>query len=174
VVATLLAVALVGCSSPSESAPKPSAPTYELGSRPVRPDETALKLPDANNGDTVFTLIGLTTGITTIVGSHAEWPAKGQFVRIRLVVTSTGRSSVLFDARRQQLIAAGGATVLPDEQAMLIKRQPDKFDLGPAVRVEFDLYYDIPKDAKPAALRAFGGPTLTDMKNVNGTDIKLA
>jgi hypothetical protein len=173
VVAAVLAVALAGCSG-SSTPEKPAPATYELGARQVRPDETALKLPDATNGDTVFTLIGLTTGIGTIVGSHAEWPAKGQFVRIRVVVTSTGRSSVLFDARRQQLIKADGGTVLPDEQAMLIKRQPDKFDLGPAVRVEFDLYYDIPKDAKPAALRAFGGPTLTDMQNVNGTDIKLS
>jgi hypothetical protein len=166
-------LALSGCSSAPPSPVKATSATYELGARAVRPDEAALRLPDANNGDTVFTLIGLTTGIPTLVGSHAEYQAKGQFVRVRVVVSSTGRSSVLFDARRQQLVEADGATVLPDEQAMLIKRQPDKFDLGPAVRVEFDLYYDIPKDANPAALRAFGGPTLTDMQNVNGTDIKL-
>jgi hypothetical protein len=173
--AMLLAVGLAGCSS---TAPSPvqgsTSATYELGPRPVRPDETALRLPTANNGDTAFTLIGLTTGIPTIVGSHAEWQAKGQYVRIRLVVTNTARTSVLFDTRRQLLVDAKGAIVAPDDQAMLIKRQPDKFDLGANVRVEFDLYYDIPKDAKSAALRVFGGPTLTDLQNVTGTDIKLS
>jgi hypothetical protein len=173
--AMLLAVALTGCSNTAPSPVLASASaTYELDPRPVRPDETALRLPTANNGDTVFTLIGLTTGIPTIVGSHAEWQAKGQYVRVRLVVTSAGRTSVLFDTRRQLLVDAKGATIAPDDQAMLIKRQPDKFDLGANVRVEFDLYYDIPKDAKPAALRAFGGPTLTDLQNVTGTDIKLS
>jgi hypothetical protein len=170
----LLAVVLTGCSNTVPSPVQaPASATYELGPRQVRPGETALRLPAANNGDTVFTLIGLTTGIPTIVGSHAEWQAKGQYVRIRLVVTSTGRTSVLFDTRRQLLVDAKGTAVAPDDQAMLIKRQPDKFDLGANVRVEFDLYYDIPKDAKPVALRAFGGPTLTDMQNVTGTDIKL-
>ena len=99
----LLAVALTGCSNTAPSPVLASASaTYELGPRPVRPDETALRLQTANNGDTVFTLIGLTTGIPTIVGSHAEWQAKGQYVRVRLVVTSAGRTSVLFDTRRHR------------------------------------------------------------------------
>jgi hypothetical protein len=170
----LLAAVLTGCSNsaPSQVQASTSA-TYQLDPRPIRPDETALRLPTTSNGDTAFTLIGLTTGIPTIVGSHAERQAKGQYVRIRLVVTNTGRTSVLFDTRRELLVDDKGATAAPDDQAMLIKRQPDKFDLGANVRVEFDLYYDISKDAKPAALRAFGGPTLTDLQNVTGTDIKL-
>ncbi|MEC3974169.1 hypothetical protein [Amycolatopsis sp. H20-H5] len=168
--AAVVVVALLagGCSS----AP-PAKPTYELPPRPVRENETPLKLPPATNGSTVFTLIGLTTGFSNITGSHAEWQAKGQYARFRVVVTSTGLSSVPFDTKRQLLVEDNGATVGPDEQAMLIKRQPGTFDLGPNVRVEFDLYFDIPKDRKAVALRAVGGPTLTDMKNLQGTEISL-
>lgn len=160
-----------GCTAAEPSAPAPT--TYELPPRPVRPDETALKVPPAKNGDTEFDLIGFAAGLPSITGSHTEMPAKGQYVRLRLVVTNTGTSSVLFDAMRQLLVDDKGATHPPDEQAMLIKRQPAQFDLGHSVRVEFDLYWDIPQGTKPVALRAFGGPTITDMKNVNGTDIKL-
>ena len=161
-----------GCSASEPSTPAPT--TYELPPRTVRPDETALKLPPAKNGDTEFTLIGLAAGLPSITGSHTEFPAKGQFVRLRLVVTNTGTSSVLFDTKRQLLVDDKGATHAPEEQAMIIKRQPAQFDLGHGVRVEFDLYWDIPKDVKPAALRAFGGPSITDMKNLTGTDIKLS
>ncbi len=161
---------LTGC----EAAPSAPAPaTYELPPRQVRPDETALKVPPAKNGDTEFTLIGLAAGLPSITGSHAEMLPKGQYVRLRLVITNTGTSSVLFDTKRQLLVDDQGATHPPDEQAMLIKRQPGQFDLGHGVRVEFDLYWDIPKDRKPVAVRAFGGPTITDMKNANGTDLKL-
>jgi hypothetical protein len=171
----LLAVAVLllaaGCQASAPSTP--ATATYELPPRPVRPDETALKVPPAKNGDTEFTLIGFAAGLPSITGSHTEMPAKGQYVRLRLVVTNTGTSSVLFDAMRQLLVDDKGATHPPDEQAMLIKRQPGQFDLGHSVRVEFDLYWDIPKGAKPVTLRVFGGPTITDMKNVNGTDVKL-
>jgi hypothetical protein len=160
-----------GCQAAQPSTPAPT--TYELPPREVRPDETALKLPPAKNGDTEFTLIGLAAGLPSITGSHTEFPAKGQYVRLRLVITNTGTSSVLFDTKRQLLVDDQGAAHPPEEQAMLIKRQPAQFDLGHSVRVEFDLYWDIPKDRKPVTLRAFGGPTITDMKNLNGTDIKL-
>ena len=162
---------LAGCQAAEPAPPAPT--TYALPPRQVRPDETALGLPPAKNGDTEFTLIGLAAGLPSITGSHTEFAAKGQFVRLRLVVTNTGTSSVLFDTKRQLLVDDRGAAHPPDGQAMLIKRQPGQFELGHSVRVEFDLYWDVPKDRKPAALRAFGGPTITDMKNLNGTDIKL-
>lgn len=169
--AVVVLVLVSGCQAAAPSTPAPT--TYELPPRQVRPDETALKLPPAKNGDTEFTLIGLAAGLPSITGSHTEFPATGQFVRLRLVITNTGTSSVLFDTKRQLLVDDQGAAHPPEEQAMLIKRQPGQFDLGHGVRVEFDLYWDIPKDRKPVTLRVFGGPTITDMKNANGTDIKL-
>ena len=164
--------ATTACSSDEPAAPTPT-PTYNLEPRAVRPDEQALQLPATRDDDTSFLPIGLTTGTATLVGSHAEFAAKGQYVRVRLVVTNVGRSSVLFNARRQQLVLDDGRPRTPDPQAMLIKRQPGSFDLGAGVRVEFDLYYDVPKTAKATALLVYGGPTLTDMKDLEGTKIAL-
>lgn len=169
--AVVVLVSAAGCQAEQPSTPAPT--TYELPPRQVRPDETALKLPPVKNGDTEFTLIGLAAGLPSITGSHTEFPAKGQFVRLRLVVTNTGTSSVLFDTKRQLLVDDQGVARPPEEQAMVIKRQPAQFDLGHGVRVEFDLYWDIPKDRRPVTFRAFGGPSITDMKNVTGTDVKL-
>ena len=60
-----------------------------------------------------------------------------------------------------------------DSQAMLVKRQPGRIDIGPANLFEFDLYYDIPTDAEPTALRAFGGPSLADFSDRTGVDIAI-
>ncbi|WP_410665021.1 hypothetical protein [Amycolatopsis sp. lyj-84] len=171
--AALTVLLLAGCAGGEPQQP-PAKPVYDLPAREVRPDETALHLPPALNGETEFSLIGLAAGLPSLSGSHTEFEAKGQFVRLRLVVTGKGVSGILFDTRRQQLVTDSGAVIAVDNQAMTIKRQPDKFELGRGVRVEFDLYFDLPKAAKPLVLRAFGGPTLTDMKNLTGTDIKLA
>lgn len=176
--ALLAAAALAGCTAAEDGAgpgdAEPAAPastTYELGPRTVRPDEVALRGRAVVDGDTSFSLIGLTANLKTLVGSHVEFEAKGEFFRVRLVVVNVGRSSVLFDTGRQLLVLADGDTQAPDRPTMMTKRQPDEFDLGAGVRVEFDLYYDVPVDAEPTALRAFGGATLTDMKDVEGTDI---
>lgn len=177
----LLGALLAGCSSPGAGEEQPGAPastthqaTYQLPPRTARPDEVALRGEDVRDGDTSFTLIGLTTDLTRLIGSHVEFEAQnGQFIRVRLVVVNLGRSGVLFDTARQLLVLTDGSTHVPHRSTMMVKRQPDKFDLGAGVRVEFDLYYDVPADAEPAALRAFGGPTLTDMKDAEGTDIKI-
>ena len=166
------ALLLAGCSQAAPPAPPP-APTYEVTPLPLRPQEKALHPVPTTDGDSVFELIGLTTGITTILGSHAEWPAKGAFIRIRLVVTNSGRNTVPFDANKQLLITADGATHTPDPQAMLIKRQPGQIDIGANDRLEFDLYYDAPPDAQPKALRAFGGATLADFSDTTGVDIPI-
>jgi Domain of unknown function (DUF4352) len=163
---------LAGCAQEAPPAPPP-APTYEVAPLPVRPEEKALHPVPTTDGDSEFRLIGLTTGIKTILGSHAEWPAKGAFIRVRVVVTNTGRNTVPFDANKQTLVTADGATHTPDAQAMLIKRQPGQIDIGANDRLEFDLYYDCPPDAQPTALRAFGGATLADFSDTTGVDIPI-
>jgi Domain of unknown function (DUF4352) len=167
-----LALVLGGCSSPAPQ-PPPAAPTYDLPPRPVRPDEKVLHPVPTPEGDSTFQLIGLTTGIKTILGSHAEWPAKGAFIRVRLVVTNTGRNTVPFDANKQTLITSDGRSHTPDPQAMLIKRQPGQIDIGAADLLEFDLYYDAPPDVQPQTLRVFGGATLADFSDTTGVDIPI-
>lgn len=172
VLTAALAAGLAGCEGSVEPPSKKPAQTYELPAREVRPDERPLRIA-GKDGDTTFEVIGLTSGLKTLVGSHAEFPAKGRFLRLRMVVSNTGRSSVLFSTKRLRLILADDAVEKPDSPAMLVKRQPDGFDLGPAMRVEFDLYFDVPVGAKAKALRAFGGPTLTDLTDKEHTDIPL-
>ncbi|QQQ80833.1 DUF4352 domain-containing protein [Saccharothrix sp. 6-C] len=150
------------------------AATYPVPAQTVRPDEKPLKIPTTADGDTAFTLVGLTAEMPTLIGSHAEFHAKGQFVRIRMSVINNGRSSVSFAARRHVLIDDRDVEHTVDTQAMTIKRQPETIDLGANVRLEYDVYYDLPTDAKPLALRVYGGPTLTDLKDESGTEIPLA
>lgn len=166
-----LALVTAGCTAEQPASREPE-PTYPLSPREVRPDERPLDVT-GKDGDTEFVVIGMTSGMEALVGSHAESPAKESYLRLRLVVTNTGRSTVLFDAMRQRLVLAAGSAAKPDSQAMLIRRQPEEFDLGSGVRVEFDLYYDVPADTKPRALRAFGGATLTDAHDRESTDIPL-
>ncbi|WP_231499927.1 DUF4352 domain-containing protein [Saccharothrix sp. NRRL B-16314] len=149
-------------------------PTYPVPAQAVRPDEKVLKIPTTLDGDTAFTLLGMTAEMPTLIGSHAEYHAKGQFVRIRLSVINNGRSSVSFDARRHVMVDHRETEHHVDTQAMNVKRQPETIDLGANVRLEYDVYYDLPKDAKPLALRVYGGPTLTDLKDGSSTEIPLA
>jgi hypothetical protein len=159
-----VAIMLAGCSTSG----------YELPPRPVRPDEIPLKMKPYQDGDTQYILIGLTTGQPSLAGSHIEFNAQGAYTRIRLVITNVGRSGTQFDPKKQALEASDGKTYPPDEQAMLVKRQPlDPFILGANVRTEFDLYYDLPKGVKGKTLKAFGGATLTDGLDEKSTDIPL-
>ncbi|MET0233163.1 MAG: hypothetical protein ABW224_00850 [Kibdelosporangium sp.] len=175
--AALAVLVLAGC-SPTDPAPATPAttsrPTYELSPRTARPDETPLRLPAKQDGDTEFVLVAITPRLPSLTGSHVDFDAKGVYYRIRVAATNVGRTNVEFDARKQQLITEDGTARIPDDPAMLVKRQPDKVPLGANMRIEFDLYYDLPKDAKPKALKVFGGRTLTDQDDATGTEIPLA
>lgn len=170
-----LAMIATGCTAGPAPASQPSTrPTYHVDPRQARPDEKVLRGAAAKDGDTSFALLGLTAGQDTLVGSHIEFEAKnGQFIRLRVEITNTGRSTISFDAYRQLLVLTDGSAVAPDDATMQTKRQPQLIDLGANVRVEFDLYYDVAPDAKAKALRAFGGPTLYDGHDEESTDIPI-
>ncbi|RJL24732.1 hypothetical protein [Bailinhaonella thermotolerans] len=170
----LAATALTACTgTPPAAAPSPAArPTYELPARPVRSDETPLKLPPVRDGETEFTLIGIASGITSISGSHAEFTPKGVYTRVRVSVANNGRSSVLFRTGRQELLA-GGRVVTPDYDAMNIRRQPESFTLGSDMRAEFDLWYLLPPGTRPTAMRLYGGASLYDMKDEEGARVAI-
>ncbi|WP_153530491.1 DUF4352 domain-containing protein [Actinomadura macrotermitis] len=168
-VALLLSLA-AACSD--GGSPKAQA-TYDLPARTVREGEQAAHVPPVSDGDTQFTLIGYTPALPEMVGSHADVRPNGVFVRVRLVAVNNGRTSTTLDLTRQRIVTAGGATVLPDYNARIVKRVPDKVEIGPTMRVEFDLWYDLPKNAKATALRLYGGITLMDMKDEQGVDLRL-
>jgi uncharacterized protein DUF4352 len=171
----LLAALSPACSTGHAAAPvnKSTPRTYDLPPRTARPDETVLHLPVAHSGDLAVTVIGLRDRMDTVAGSHADVAPKGQFVRIRLVVENTGRITGTFDTRKQLLMAADGRTFRPDLDAMLIRRQPTTIDVGSGVRVEMDLWYDIPRQVKETALRVVGSPTMGAVADPPPADVHL-
>lgn len=171
----LLAAMSAACSSGHAAPAKTTAPpTYDLPARTARPGETALHVPTARSGDMAFTVIGLRDRMTAVAGSHADLPPAGQFVRVRLVVENTGRITGTFDTRKQLLVTADGRTFRPDIDAMLIRRQPSAIDVGSGVRIEMDLWYDIPRQVKETALRVVGSPTMGAAADPPPADVHLA
>lgn len=173
---TGLAVVLAGCSGDPTPKSEPS-PTYRLPGRPVRDGETPLPYHPAADGRITFAAIGLRTGISFVVGSHADQPAKGQFVRARVLVDNGYPTFHTIELGKQLLVTTDGATHEIDENGMRIERQPSDFDLGAHDRLEFDLIYDIPKPAKVKSLRLFGAPTNDlglPIDHDPGVDIPLA
>jgi hypothetical protein len=163
VASVLVLAVLCGCSGGSAgSAPKTSpSPTYPLGPRAVRLHEIPLTGHTVKDGFLAFTPIGFRTNMPYIIGSHAEFDAQGTFARVRIVVENTDRSTRGFDYAKQRLVTADGKTYKPDLQATLIERQPQTIEVGAGVRIEFDLLWDIPKNAKVKAVRLAGDPPST-------------
>jgi hypothetical protein len=153
-----LTVVLTGCSGDHKPKAEKS-PTYQLPGRPVRDGEKSLPYRPVSDGRIVFAAIGVRAGMSSVVGSHADWPAKGQFVRARILVENGYPTFHTIELGKQLLVTTDGATHTIDENGMRIERQPGDFDLGAHDRLEFDLIYDIPKTAKAKSLRLFGGPT---------------
>lgn len=104
------------------------------------------------DGDLVFEVLAVQAPIPVIVGTHAEFTPRGEFVRVRVVVRN---SDVVFHELHtdaQRLVDAAGRRYEPSADAMRIKRQPDTADLGSQNRLELDLWFDIPKHAVPRVL----------------------
>jgi Domain of unknown function (DUF4352) len=172
--AAMAAAVLTGCTGTDPVRPVHPTPTYELPPRPVRPSERPITAGPVNDGDTRFQVIGLQTGLSGFFGTHAEWQAKGQYVVVRIVVENPGRANSRFVAGRQKLVAADGATYAVDKFAQAIKRQPDTLPLGAGVRIEMDLWFDIPKEAKVTAIRLFGDPPLGSSAATDGAEVPLS
>ncbi|MFF5204476.1 DUF4352 domain-containing protein [Streptosporangium sp. NPDC000396] len=174
--AALAGALLTGCSEtgPAGSAAPSATPTYALTPRPVRPGERPINAQSVTDGDTRFQVIGLQTGLSSFIGSHGEWQAKGQYVVVRVVVSNPGRTNSRFDAKRQKLITADGAAHGIDRFAQAIKRQPDTLPLGAEVRIEMDLWFDIPKEAKVVAVQLFGDPPLGVGGTTDGARVPLS
>ena len=153
----LLLLATAGCSG--GTAHSTSTPTYNLPPRPVRDEEKPLPYHPVKDGLITFAAIGLRTGMLDIVGSHADQPPKGQFVRIRVLAVNGYPNFHTIEPSKQTLITTDGKTYAPDINGMRIERQPDSFQLGARDQLEFDLLYDIPRQSKVKALHLYGAPS---------------
>ncbi|MFG1876985.1 DUF4352 domain-containing protein [Sphaerisporangium sp. NPDC049003] len=170
---TFAAISLSGCSSgPAEPTTSPS-PTYVIPAETARPGETVITAKPVVDGQMRFRVIGFHDGMPSIFGSHAEWNAKGQYVRVRVLIESTDRTNQMFDAKQQLLVASDGRTFSVDDAAQTTKRQPGKLPVGSFVRMEFDLWYDVPKDVKITKIRFFADPPLGAIGPSQGVDVPL-
>ncbi|MFF5257627.1 DUF4352 domain-containing protein [Actinomadura viridis] len=170
--AIFLLTAASACSGGDRDRSRQS-PAYDLPARTVRDGEKAVRAGTVRSGDTAFTVIGYRGGMPELVGSHADMAPKGAYVRVRLVVENAGRTNQTFSAERQLLVTATGRTAEPDREAMLIKRQPAEFEVGAAVRVEMDLWYDVPRGERPVALRLSGSASVGAVSDPPPAEVKL-
>ncbi|GAA3445868.1 DUF4352 domain-containing protein [Planomonospora venezuelensis] len=171
--AAVLTVLATGCSPEPERPPRAApSPTYELPARAVRPGEIPVTSAPVQDGEIRFQVIGLQKGLSGFFGSHAEWQAKGQYVVVRILMENPNRANSRFDAGKQRLVTAGGTAHAIDPFTQAIKRQPERFLLGAGVRVEMDLWFDVPEDAEPTAVRLFGDPPL-GLARTDGVTVPL-
>ncbi|WP_106399106.1 DUF4352 domain-containing protein [Actinocorallia populi] len=151
---------LAGCSGQEEEARGPER--YRQEPRPVRDGERAVGSPARPSGELLFQVLGVTHGIARTTGSHAEVDARrGQYVRVRLLVENKGRTTAGLDLGEQRLETSGGRSFSPDGPTMTLKRQPLSPELGGGVRLEFDLWYDIPAGLRPSGMVLLGGTPYT-------------
>ncbi|MEO3812851.1 DUF4352 domain-containing protein [Sphaerisporangium sp. B11E5] len=174
VCAVLVTLAIASCSGEPAAAPTPAAPrTYLIPAETARPDETVIKAAPVVDGQMRFRVLGYSDGMPSMFGSHAEWNAKGYYARVRVQIESTDRTNQKFDAKQQLLVASDGRTFHMDTQGQAIKRQPDELPVGSFVKMQFDLWYDYPKDARITAIRFFGDPPLGAIGPSKGVEVRL-
>ena len=152
-VATAIAVAAWpaahGTASPATASP--AAPT--LAPDPVnetlRPKEVVLPSEGPyTSGKIVLMPLRLTCGLSTIIGTHGEEQANGQYCLIRVALTDDDTFTHTFDVRKTALTTTAGASIPVSYQAQEVERQPLQIaEVGRSDRYEFDIYYDVPRDA---------------------------
>ncbi|WP_280466234.1 hypothetical protein [Nocardia brasiliensis] len=120
--------------------PPPPAPTAY-----VRTPQDCVKL--------TVTASTVEPGIGYILGTHAEWLPKGQFIRVRVAIVNTDNTFHTTRPADYQLDDTVDAAHPPSVDAMAIKRQPTELTLGAGNRLEMDLWYDIPANSGPRQLR---------------------
>ncbi|MEN3358736.1 MAG: hypothetical protein V7637_2718 [Mycobacteriales bacterium] len=155
-----LSMSVAGCSGPPAAPAATPSPTYLLPSRTARYGETPVPSASAVSGSLIITVMGVRPHLDALVGTHAEFRARGQFVRVRIAAENISATFYDLITSQQLLLTDDGAARPPDLPAMQVTRQPDDVSLGAQDRVEVDLWYDIPRGLKPHGLRVTvkGGP----------------
>ncbi|MEU8344195.1 protein of unknown function [Actinomadura meyerae] len=164
------ALTLAGCSGSGDG---DALPTYRIPAETAREGESAPAGKTARSADMSFTVIGYSTAMTDVMGTHAAMDAKGAFTRVRVLAVNTGRDIQVFDTWKQRLVTADGTAHSPDVNATMIKRQPERLSVGASMRVEFDLWFDIPRGAKATAIRLYGSPPVGAVSDPPPAEIPL-
>ena len=155
-------------SGSAKTAP-PSASGPTLAPDPVnetlRPKEVVLPSQSPyTSGKIIVQPLRLTCGLSEIVGTHGEEEANGQYCLIRVALTADDTFTHTFDVRKTALTTTAGASVPAAYDAQEVKRQPLEIaPVGSHDRYEFDIYYDVPREATVNGFTfsdGEGGPTV--------------
>ncbi|MEZ0112723.1 hypothetical protein ABH920_006746 [Catenulispora sp. EB89] len=115
----------------------------------LRPKEVVLPSEEAyTSGKIVLVPLRMTCGLSTIIGTHGEEQANGQYCLIRVALTDDDTFTHTFDVRKTALTTTAGASIPVSYEAQEVERQPLQIaEVGRSDRYEFDIYYDVPRDA---------------------------
>ncbi|MFA1542917.1 DUF4352 domain-containing protein [Actinomadura monticuli] len=166
------ALLLAGCSG-GGSGGAASLPTYKIPAEKAREGEAVPEGKTGQSADMRFTVVGFSDAMTDVMGTHAAMDAKGAFTRVRVLAVNTGRDIQVFDTWKQRLVTTDGRAHSPDVNATMIKRQPERLSVGAAMRVEFDLWFDIPRGTRTKAIRLYGSPPVGAVSDPAPAEIAL-
>ena len=122
----------------------------------LRPSELPGPATTVATGGISYRVLGWRCGIFAVQGDHADWLADGQYCRVRLRMTSADRYVHIFEAAPQSIVTADGAQVGANLNAMQIQDQPTRTEARPVAVLEFDVWFDIPREASAVAVQLFG------------------
>jgi hypothetical protein len=152
--AAVLVSALGGCDS---SPPAPATPTrLPIPAVTLLPGEHPLAARTVNDGNLAFTPLGLTCDIPSVIGTHGELNARGQYCRVTLEVYNRDVSFHTVSVGRQQLVDRTGRRYLPAYDPMNIKRQPGSLSLGSQDRILLQVWFELPESAHAARICLHG------------------
>lgn len=151
--AAVIATSVAACShgaaataSGARSGPKSS--TLRLG-------ELALQAPTVRVGMLAIHPLSWKCGMGSLIGTHAEHFARGQYCRFRLHLLADDATYVDYESAWLRLGWTTGSTT-PDAEAMKIARQPQEMQVGAHDTVELDVWFDYPIGAVPKTLTIRG------------------
>lgn len=151
-VGALIAGAVVAVVTNDHPRAKPPAGSVE----PLRLGEVRMDVPAVRQGKLTLMPVGVKCGMGSLIGTHAEFFAKGQYCRLRIALLADDSSYVPYNASRLRLVTTKGKAS-PDHDAMLIARQPTTASIGAHNRLSVDVWFDYPLGAQPLSVSVGGG-----------------
>jgi hypothetical protein len=131
----------------------------------LRPKEIVLPSQGPyTSGKIIVQPLRMSCGLSEVIGTHGEQEAEGQYCFVRVALTTKDTFTHTFDIRKTALTTTAGASIPPAFPAQEVKRQPLEIaPVGSDDRYEFDIYYDVPRDATVNGFTftdGEGGPTV--------------
>jgi hypothetical protein len=114
--------------------------------------ETPVAEPSAVSGRVTVAVIAVRPHAGFLLGTHAEFRPRGEFARLRVAVQNDLSTFQSFTWADMVLVTGDGVAHTPDWQAMVIKRQQEETTISAQGRLEFDVWYDVPRGS---TLRTF-------------------